>query len=168
MVTQVPSPRPQPQALVDLMTCFWILVIFFLPRLVSGYFFFTRNKCLCPSRSDPNHSILSLIRPGPRQSVLLEVRSNATNLVLIWLRKQFSTHNPLQITKSLPKSNLNALEIRPEKWVIYRVVTSAQSCNKVGHLFWFTILAQHEVNDVILYIYNVYRRRSSFFKTWRL
>jgi hypothetical protein len=45
----------------------------------------------------------------------------------------------------------------------YRVVTSARSCNKVGHLFWFTILAQHEANDVILYIYNVYRRRSSFF-----
>jgi hypothetical protein len=38
------------------------------------------------------------------------------------------------------------------------------SCNKVGHLFWFTILAQHEASDVILYIYNVYRRQSSFLK----
>ena len=48
---------------------------------------------------------------------------------------------------------------------MYRVVTSARSCNKVGHLLWFTgILAQHEANDVILYIYNVYRRRSSFLK----
>ena len=31
--------------------------------------------------------------------------------------------------------------------VIYPVVTSARSCNKVGHLFWFTILAQHETNE---------------------
>jgi len=55
----------------------------------------------------------------------------------------------------------NTSEISKE---LYRVVTSAQSCNKVGHLFWYTILVQHEANDVILYIYNVYRRRSSFLK----
>ena len=35
-------------------------------------------------------------------------------------------------------------------------MTSARSCNKVGHLFWFTILAQHETNDVILYIHSVH------------
>ena len=52
--------------------------------------------------------------------------------------------------------------------ILYRVVTSAWSCNKVGHLFWFTILAQHEANDVILYIYNVYKTPKQVFKTWRL
>ena len=36
-------------------------------------------------------------------------------------------------------------------------VTSARSCNKVDHLFWFTILAQHETNDVILYIHSVHK-----------
>jgi hypothetical protein len=36
--------------------------------------------------------------------------------------------------------------------LLYPTVTSARSCNNVGHLFWFTILAQHETNDVILYI----------------
>ena len=39
----------------------------------------------------------------------------------------------------------------------YPTVTSARSCNNVGHLFWFTILAQHETNDVILYIHSVHR-----------
>jgi hypothetical protein len=47
---------------------------------------------------------------------------------------------------------------------IYRVVTSARSCNKVGHLFWFTILAQHETNDVILYIHSVHKHRGNSFK----
>jgi hypothetical protein len=37
---------------------------------------------------------------------------------------------------------------------MYPTVTSARSCNNVGHLFWFTILAQHETNDVILYIHS--------------
>ena len=36
-------------------------------------------------------------------------------------------------------------------------MTSARSCNKVDHLFWFTILAQHETNDVILYIHSVHK-----------
>ena len=40
---------------------------------------------------------------------------------------------------------------------IYRVVTSARPCNKVSHLFLFTILAQHETDDVILYIHSVQR-----------
>ena len=39
----------------------------------------------------------------------------------------------------------------------YHDVTSARSCNKVGHLFWFTILAQHETNDVILYMHSVHK-----------
>jgi hypothetical protein len=47
---------------------------------------------------------------------------------------------------------------------IYRVVTSARSCNKVGHLFWFTILAQHETNDVILYIHSVHKDRGNSFQ----
>jgi hypothetical protein len=46
----------------------------------------------------------------------------------------------------------------------YRVVTSARSCNKVGHLFWFTILAQHETDEVILYIHNVHKHRGNSFK----
>jgi hypothetical protein len=40
---------------------------------------------------------------------------------------------------------------------IYRVMTSARPCNKVSHLFLFTILAQHETDDVILYIHSVQR-----------
>ena len=38
--------------------------------------------------------------------------------------------------------------------IMYRVMTSARPCNKVGHLFLFTILAQHETDDVILYIHS--------------
>ena len=48
--------------------------------------------------------------------------------------------------------------------VKYYIVTSARSCNKVGHLFWFTILAQHETNDVILYIHSVHKHRGNFFQ----
>ena len=43
----------------------------------------------------------------------------------------------------------------------YHDVTSARSCNKVGHLFWFTILAQHETDDVILYIHSVHKHRGN-------
>ena len=46
----------------------------------------------------------------------------------------------------------------------YPTVTSARSCNKVDHLFWFTILAQHETNDVILYIHSVHRHRGNTFQ----
>ena len=43
------------------------------------------------------------------------------------------------------------------------IVTSARSCNKVGHLYWFIILAQHVTNDAILYIHSVHKhRRNSF------
>jgi hypothetical protein len=47
---------------------------------------------------------------------------------------------------------------------IYPTVTSARSCNKVGHLFWFTILAQHETNDVTLYIHSVHKHRGNSFQ----
>ena len=43
-------------------------------------------------------------------------------------------------------------------------MTSARSCNKVGHLFWFTILVQHETNDVILYIHSVHKCRGNSFQ----
>ena len=43
-------------------------------------------------------------------------------------------------------------------------MTSARSCNKVGHLFWFTPLAQHETNDVILYIHSVHKHRGNSFQ----
>ena len=46
----------------------------------------------------------------------------------------------------------------------YRVVTSARSCNKVRHLFWFTILVQHETNDIILYIHSVHEHRGNSFQ----
>jgi hypothetical protein len=51
-----------------------------------------------------------------------------------------------------------------DMFIIYRDVTSARSCNKVGHLFWFTILAQHETNDVILYIHSVHKHRGNSFQ----
>ena len=47
---------------------------------------------------------------------------------------------------------------------LYHDVTSALSCNKVGHLFWFTILAQHETNDVILYIHSLHKHRGNSFQ----
>jgi hypothetical protein len=50
--------------------------------------------------------------------------------------------------------------------IMYPTVTSARSCNKVDHLFWFTILAQHETNDVILYIhiYSVHKHWGNTFQ----
>ena len=47
---------------------------------------------------------------------------------------------------------------------IYRDATSARSCNKVGHLFWFTILAQHKTNDVILYIHSIHKHWGNSFQ----
>ena len=47
---------------------------------------------------------------------------------------------------------------------IYRAVTSARPCNKVGHFFLFTILAQHETDDVILYIHSLHKYRGNSFK----
>jgi hypothetical protein len=56
------------------------------------------------------------------------------------------------------------LDLQNCRIYIYRVVTSARSCNKVGHLFWFTILAQHETNDVIPYIHSVHKHRGNSFQ----
>ena len=47
-------------------------------------------------------------------------------------------------------------------------VTSARSCDKVGHLFWLTIIAQHETNDVILYIHSVHKHRGNSFQRQKL
>ena len=47
---------------------------------------------------------------------------------------------------------------------MYPNVTSARSCNKVGHLFWFTILAQCETNDIILFIHSVHKHRGNSFQ----
>ena len=47
---------------------------------------------------------------------------------------------------------------------LYPTVTSARACNNVGHLFWFTILAQHETNDVILYVHSVHKHRGNSFQ----
>ena len=58
-------------------------------------------------------------------------------------------------------SNLSKTEI---KETMYPTVTSVRSCNNVGHLFWFTILAQHETNDVILYIHSVHNHRGNTFQ----
>ena len=43
-------------------------------------------------------------------------------------------------------------------------MTSARSCNNFSHLFWFTILAQHETNDVILYIHSVHKHKGNSFQ----
>ena len=48
-------------------------------------------------------------------------------------------------------------------YTLYRVMTSARPCNKVGHLFWFTNIA-HETDDVILYIYSIHKHRWNPFK----
>ena len=48
--------------------------------------------------------------------------------------------------------------------MIYPTVTYARSCNKVDHLFWFTILAQHETNDVILYNHSVHKHWGNTFQ----
>ena len=49
-------------------------------------------------------------------------------------------------------------------YYIYPTVTSARSCNNVGYLFWFTILAQLETNDVILYIHSVHKHWGNTFQ----
>jgi hypothetical protein len=56
--------------------------------------------------------------------------------------------NSINAGSSLP----SILEVMTSMTSLYPTVTSARSCNKVDHLFWFTILAQHETNDVILYM----------------
>ena len=43
-------------------------------------------------------------------------------------------------------------------------VTSARPCNKVGPLFWFTILVQHKTDDDILYIHSIHKHRGNSFK----
>ena len=60
------------------------------------------------------------------------------------------------------------LQLKVKYKCIYPTVTSAWSCNNVGHLFWFTILAQHETNDVILYIHSVHKHKREFFSTSKL
>jgi hypothetical protein len=60
---------------------------------------------------------------------------------------------PLLINFVLQEGRRNTI------FFMYPTVTSARSCNNVGHLFWFTILAQHETNDVILYIHSVHKHR---------
>ena len=62
----------------------------------------------------------------------------------------------------------NVLKGLPDKIscpdIIYPTVTSSRSCNKVNDLFWFTILAQHETNDVILYIHSVHKHWGNTFQ----
>ena len=48
--------------------------------------------------------------------------------------------------------------------ILYRVMTSTRQCNKVGHLFGFTMLVQHETDDVILYIHSVHKHRGNSLK----
>jgi hypothetical protein len=44
------------------------------------------------------------------------------------------------------------------------IIIREKRCNNVGHLFWFTILAQHDINDVILYIHSVHKHRGNTFQ----
>jgi hypothetical protein len=62
--------------------------------------------------------------------------------------------------------NLLQMDLHKIKYMYLKchVVTSARSCKKVGHLLWFTILAQHETIDVILYIYSVHKHRGNSFQ----
>jgi hypothetical protein len=46
---------------------------------------------------------------------------------------------------------------------LYQYSVNHVSCRDICSLFWFTMLAQHETNDVILYIHSVHKhRRNSF------
>ena len=62
------------------------------------------------------------------------------------------------------KGGRGAKQAAQKNHFIYPTVTSARSCNNVGHLFWFTILAQHETNDVILYIHSVHKHWGNTFQ----
>ena len=75
-------------------------------------------------------------------------------------------YNPTRHIKKLyDKKNVEWLSQKSlDKSKMYCIVTSAQSCNKVGHLFWFTILVQHETDDVILHIHSVHKHRGNSFK----
>ena len=48
--------------------------------------------------------------------------------------------------------------------VVCRIRIMSGYLHKVGHLFWFTILAQHETNDIILYIHSVHKHRGNYFQ----
>ena len=48
--------------------------------------------------------------------------------------------------------------------VACRIRIMSWHLHKVGHLFWFTILAQHETNDIILYIHSVHKHRGNSFQ----
>ena len=79
----------------------------------------------------------------------------------------FFSENPGMLKMSLDNSHrLSMRKMSSSLYfcIIYPNVTSARSCNKVGHLFWFTILAQHETNDVILYIHSVHKHRGNYFQ----
>ena len=91
---------------------------------------------------------------------------NVTNYAWLWIHSMFLLHETgtsdiLQDTKT---------RSWPWNWLgynfscIYHVVTSARPCNNVGHLFWFTFLAQNETDDVIMYIHSAHKYRGNSFK----
>jgi hypothetical protein len=78
-------------------------------------------------------------------------------------RKICDVHLLLYILSSY--CSFTSVSFRPiVHFTFYADIMSARSCNIVGHLFWFTILAQHETNDVILYIHSVHKHRGNSFQ----
>ena len=77
----------------------------------------------------------------------------------LYVKKIFISWVCLCVTRNRCLQSVNFFFIRQ-----YPTVTSARSCNKVNHLFWFTILAQHETNDVILYIHSVHKHWGNTFQ----
>ena len=63
------------------------------------------------------------------------------------------------------KFNRKFLPPEVEAWIYCCMYISYRDiCNNVGHLFWFTILTQHETNDVILYIHSIHKHWGNTFQ----
>ena len=82
-----------------------------------------------------------------------------------YLRVETHSHSDLRgFCRIILRGTLSSSHWYTWRDLYYRDVTSARPYNKVGHLFWFTILALHETDDVILYIHSVHKHRGNSFK----
>ena len=100
---------------------------------------------------------------------MLREEATHTNLVAFWIAPNAAwIHYRLYLRGARYPLHMDAGRVVVEEDIIvkqkFRVVKSARPCNKVGHLFWFTILAQHETDDVILFIHSVYKNRGNSLK----
>ena len=96
---------------------------------------------------------------SPNPDTLSWFRAYQSSFSLILFAFQIS-NNIIFLDFGLTRHLISPYQINHNNF-IYRVLTSVRSCNKVGHLFWFTILAQHETNDVILYIHSIHKHRGN-------